>query len=116
MLALGGRSEALKRLTERLLMPYMRRPLGGVALLLSGRSLQEEMERVRAELVRALGASRLQAMEGLDAVLSIAVQHRAHGPRRWLRWALRGWLAPHVVLSVAAVGLLVVHVSLRGVG
>lgn len=110
MRAVGGRSDALKRLTAAVLLPYVRRPGGGLVLLLSGRSLAQEQQRLRTRLVGQLGAERLHRMEGLDEVLAAVVDSRASTPRRVLRALLRGWLPPHIVLSVLSVVLLAVHV------
>ncbi|MGH1340533.1 MAG: cyclic nucleotide-binding domain-containing protein [Nannocystales bacterium] len=110
MRAVGGRSDALKRLTAAILLPYVRRPGGGLVLLLSGRSLAAEHQRLRARLGNQLGTERLDRMDGLDEVLAAVVDARASGARRVLRGLLRGWLAPHIVFSALSVVLLAVHV------
>lgn len=116
MRAVGGRSDALKRLTATILMPYARSFGGGLRLLVSGRSLAQERQRLRASLESSLGGPRLAKMDGLDDVLVAVVEARASRPRHVLRFALRGWLLPHIVLSMVGVALLVVHVCVRGAG
>ncbi|MBV1857121.1 MAG: cyclic nucleotide-binding domain-containing protein, partial [Nannocystaceae bacterium] len=59
MRAVGGRSDALKRLTAAVLLPYVRRPGGGLRLFLSGRSLLQEQRRLRTWLGLQLGPQRL---------------------------------------------------------
>lgn len=115
MRAVGGRSDALKRLTAAVLVPYVRRPGGGLVVLLSGRSLAEEQQRLRTRLERQLGAERLDRMEGLDEVLAAVVDARASTPRRMLRLLLRGWLPPHIVCSGLSLVLLAVHVLTKAV-
>lgn len=115
MRAVGGRGDALKRLTAALLLPYARRLGGGVHLVLSGRSLREEHARLRAQLLDTLGGDRIARMDGLDEVLAAVVTVRARWARRVLRGLLRGWLAPHVVFSGVGFVLLVVHVLSKGV-
>lgn len=113
MKAVGGRGDALKRLTAAVLLPYALRPGGGLVLLLSGRSLREEQARLRASLRGTLGAQRIDRMEGLDDVLVAVVSVRAAGPRRLLGALLRGWLVGHVVLCAIALVLMVLHVLER---
>jgi Fe-S-cluster-containing dehydrogenase component/CRP-like cAMP-binding protein len=115
MRAVGGRSDALKRLTVAVLLPYARRIGGGALLLVSGRSLRDEVARLRAQLETSLGEARVARMEGVDEVLATVVSVRAARARRVVRGLLRGWLAPHVVLSGVGFVLLVVHGFTRGV-
>lgn len=114
MRAVGGRGDALKRLTAAVLLPYVRRPGGGLVLLLSGRSLAQEQQRLRTRLAAQLGSDRVDRMDGLDDVLAAVVDARASTPRRLLRLLLRGWLAPHIVCSALSVVLLAVHVYTKG--
>lgn len=111
MKAIGGRGDALKRLTAAVLLPYARRPGGGLWLVLRGRSLAQERARLKDALRRTLGAERVERLEGLDEVLATVVTVRAATPRLWLRTLLRGWLAPHVILSALGAVLLLVHVA-----
>jgi hypothetical protein len=108
--AVGGRSDMLKQIAARVLLPYAHRRGGGLVLLASGRSLAEEVAVVRGRLEAQLGAARLDREEGLDSLVAAVVSLRASRVRWLLRGALRVWLAPHIVLAVAGVGLLAVHV------
>lgn len=114
MRAVGGRGEALKRLTAAVLLPYARRFGGGMRLVVSGRSLTQERARLHAQLEASLGPERIARMEGLGEVLATVVTARASRARGVLRALLRGWLAPHVVLSGVGFVLLVVHALTRG--
>ena len=110
MKAIGGRSDALKRLAAAVLLPYARRPGGGLRLLLSGRSLAQERARLQRSLTHTLGAERVGRLEGLDEVLATVVTMRAASSRVALRALLLAWLAPHVILSAVGLVLLLVHV------
>jgi hypothetical protein len=106
----SGRSDLVKALLDRVLLPYLRAPLGGVRLLASGRSLAQERARVRARIDGMLEGRGGERLRGLDAAIGTAVELRALGPRRVLSAALRVWLVPHILVSTAAAVLLVAHV------
>lgn len=107
---ISGRDEVVKRIVQRLLLPYMRRFGGGVALLLGGRSLAQERAKVRGGIDAALEGRGGDKLTGLDAAIQIAVDRRALGARQALTWTLRAWLVPHIVLAVLSTVLLVAHV------
>lgn len=111
---LSGRSNLVKQLTAKLLLPYARAPLGGVALLLRGRDLHGEQARLRARIDAALPRDEPAdtKLTGIDACIRIAVELRALPARRLASALLRGWLAPHVLLTGALLLALLVHVVL----
>ena len=105
-----GSSDVVKALLQRRLLPYIRAPLGGLRLVVSGRSLTVERTRVRAEIDALLEGRGRGRLDGLDAAISTAVQLRALGPRRVLTAVLRIWLVPHILLSTASAVLLAAHI------
>jgi Fe-S-cluster-containing dehydrogenase component/CRP-like cAMP-binding protein len=106
--ALTGADERLKRLAERVLIPYARARLGPIALALSGHTLAEEEARVRARIARALGG---RTIDGADALVRLAVELRALPARRALGRAMGAWLPLHVVGAAMTLALLAIHVA-----
>jgi hypothetical protein len=107
---LSGRDELVKRIAERLLVPYARAGLGPYALILSRRSLGEEEARLREEVLALLRGRGAQRLEGLDAALRTAVELRALPARRVLYLALRAGLPLHLLCTAVCLALLAVHV------
>ncbi|MCA9707097.1 MAG: cyclic nucleotide-binding domain-containing protein [Myxococcales bacterium] len=107
---LSGRSDLVKRIAERLLIPYAHSPAGSLALLLSGRGLRQEEQRLRHAVDRALQGRGVGKLAGLDDVVRIAVEMRALPLRRLLTASLRGWLPIHIIATGITLTLLVVHV------
>lgn len=106
----SGRSEVVKTLLDRVLLPYVRTPLGGLRLLLSGRTLAQERSRIRARIDAMLQGRGGDRLAGLDAAIGTAVELRVLATRRILGALLRAWLVPHILASTAAAVLLVAHV------
>src|SRR5690606_34971661 len=77
-----GKSDLVKRIFEKMLVPYLRQPLGWVALMASGRALGEEQRRLRARIDRALEGRGAERLGGLDALIALVVELR-----RWARSA-----------------------------
>ncbi len=95
-----------------MLAPYAAATLGGLALVVSGRSLREEEARLRG-LVDAVTQGR--AMDGLPDLVRLAVERRALRAQRLLQRGLRASVTTHVVSVAIAVVLVVVHaVSIAG--
>lgn len=97
--ALSGKAESVKTDYAAKLGPYRAARLGPLALLVSRRTLAEE----EARLAREVGPD-------TRALVELVVEHRGVRLQRGLTFALRAWLAPHVVLTAAALVLLAVHV------
>lgn len=97
--ALSGKAEAVKRDYAAKLGPYRSAWLGPLALLASRRTLAEE----EARLAQTVGPD-------ARALVELVVEHRGVRLQRLLTVVLRAWLAPHVVLTAAAIVLLAVHV------
>jgi ferredoxin len=104
---LSGTGERVKRVAERLLLPYAAARLGAVALVASGRSLGEEERRLRARIDAIVEG---RALDGIDPLIRIAVERRALPARRALTALLRIWLPLHVVTAAMSAALLVAHV------
>jgi Fe-S-cluster-containing dehydrogenase component/CRP-like cAMP-binding protein len=108
----AGTSDLVKTLADRLLLPYARRPLGGAALALSGRTLSQEEARVRARIDQALEGRGGDRLDGLDRMIRTAVELRALPARRTLTAALRGWLPVHIISAAVLLALLLLHVAM----
>ncbi len=106
----SGRSELLKAIVDKLLLPYTRRPLGSLLLVASGRSLHEEQDRLRQRVESVLEGRGGDQLDGLDDVLRTVVELRALPARRALTALLRGWLPLHLVLGGLIAVLLVLHI------
>lgn len=106
----SGKSDLVKKLFERILLPYVKSPLGPLQLVVSGRTLREEERALKARIDAVLegrGASRLGGLVGL---IRIVVELRAVPAQRWLSRLLRLGLPLHVVTFSVAVVLVGVHV------
>lgn len=113
---LSGRPAALKSLAAKLLLPYAKSTTGSLALVLSGRSLEQETRRILSVASARLAAEDRESKEALPALVASCVELRALPARRFLTRWLRGWLPLHIVLgglSVAAVTAHILFVSLR---
>ncbi len=109
---LTGKSEVLKTVWSRILRPYARATLGPAALLMSGRTLGGEQRHVRARIEGVLGGRGNEKLQGLDALVRLAVERRALPLQRVLQAALRAWMPMHVALTAIVLVLLVAHVWL----
>lgn len=107
---LSGRSELVKTLYGRVLRPYRGARLGFVLLILSGKRLRAEEQRVHARLAKLLEGRKSERLDGLDDLVRLVVEHRAIDALRVLTFALRGWLGVHLGATATALVLLVVHV------
>jgi Fe-S-cluster-containing dehydrogenase component/CRP-like cAMP-binding protein len=104
-----GKSELVKKLFEKVLSPYLRRPLGWVLLVAGGRTLAEEEKAVRARIDAMLQGRGLERLAGLEQLIRLVVELRALGAQRALTLLLRAWLPLHVVAAALALVLLVIH-------
>ncbi|MFT3772582.1 MAG: cyclic nucleotide-binding domain-containing protein [Minicystis sp.] len=106
----SGKSELVKKILEKILLPYARSPLGPLALVASGRSLREEQAALRARIDTVLEGRGQERLAGLSELLRIVVELRALPAQRILLGALRVWLPIHVVTFGVALAMLVLHV------
>ena len=106
----SGRSDLVKKIFEKILLPYTKSPLGPIALLASGRSIRAEEQSLRARIDRVLEGRGKERLAGLDELVRIVVELRALPAQRGLLFALRAGLPAHVVTFGIALALLVVHV------
>jgi Fe-S-cluster-containing dehydrogenase component/CRP-like cAMP-binding protein len=107
---LSGRTDLVKGITEKILVPYAHAPLGWLALLFSGRSLAGEEARLRQRIDTALQGRGAGKTAGLDDAIRVAIELRALPARRALDAWLRGWVPVHVVAAGTTLALLMVHV------
>ncbi len=108
----SGRSELVKKLLDRVLLPYARAPLGSLSLLASGKSLREEERALGARIDALLEGRGKERLAGLAALVRVVVELRALSAQRVLLGVLRAGLVPHIVTFGVAVALLVAHVAL----
>jgi Fe-S-cluster-containing dehydrogenase component/CRP-like cAMP-binding protein len=104
-----GKSELVKKIFEKVLVPYLRRPLGSIALVISGRSLAAERAALRARIDTMLEGRGAERLAGLDGLIRTVVELRALAAQRGLTTLLRVWLPLHVVASALALAMLLVH-------
>jgi hypothetical protein len=114
--ALSGRSDVVKALYARTIAPYVGARFGPLALVACGRSLGDEERALLAHARSLLGDRTPARLDGLDALVEMAVSHRAARASQLLHLGVRGFLAPHVALAAVVLVLLVLHVvSVAGV-
>ncbi len=108
---LSGRDELVKRIAERVLVPYTRAPLGPYWLVWSQRTLADEQAALGARVTAILDGRGGGRLQGLDDALRVVVELRALPARRALHLALRAGLPVHVLCTALCVALLVLHVA-----
>lgn len=109
----SGRSDLVKALLARVILPYARAPLGWVPWVLAGHDVPRERALLRARIDGVLAGRGEARLDGLDRLIRTAVSLRALGGRRTLGFVLRAWLPLHLLASAALVAALVVHVAAR---
>jgi hypothetical protein len=107
----SGKSDLVKKIFEKILLPYARSPVGPLALIASGRRLREEEERLRRHVDEVLEGRGKERLAGLAELTRIVVELRALPAQRWLLGALRVGLPVHIVTFAVAVALLGLHVG-----
>lgn len=105
-----GRSELVKKLFERVLVPYLRQPGGWLRLIVSRRHLTDEQRAVRQRIDRMLEGRGAERLAGLDGLVRLVVELRALTAQRVLTAMLRMWLPLHGVAAALALALLFLHV------
>jgi Fe-S-cluster-containing dehydrogenase component len=104
--ALSGTSDEVKRTARQRLLPYACSRIGPLLLLLSGRPLAAERSHLAAR-----SPVHLRDDPSLRLVLAVSVAIRAASARRLLRGMLAAWLPLHIIASVLAVVLVVIHIA-----
>jgi Fe-S-cluster-containing dehydrogenase component/CRP-like cAMP-binding protein len=113
--ALSGKDDLLKKVAEKLLLPYARSWGSGVRLLLSGRDLPTEERRLEELVVAKLDGRRNDPrLQGLRELVRLAIDRAVLPVLRAHNGVLRGLLPVHAVTMLATIVLLVVHVFTAG--
>lgn len=107
--ALSGRSDVVKKIYETLVRPYLSWRLGGLALLVSGRTLSAEKRRLRSEADSMLEGRGAGKLAGLDTLVDLAVEGRALSARGLGGACVRGLPVAHAVVVAAFVVALGAH-------
>ena len=110
-----GKNDAVKKLCERVLVPYAKSRVGSLVLLLSGRDLRQERSAVQARLDTLLEGRGRERLGGIDELLRIVVELRALPAQRALLTLLRVGVPLHVCCFSVTFVLLLLHVAF-GVG
>ena len=108
----SGKSDLVKKLFERVLVPYAKSSLGPLALILSGRRLRDEEQALRARIDVVLEGRGQERLAGLAELIRIVVELRALPAQRWLFRAMRAGLPLHVVTFGVATAMLLLHAAL----
>jgi Fe-S-cluster-containing dehydrogenase component len=106
----SGKSDLVKAIAERILVPYARSATGPLALVLSGRTLSAEEARVRGKVDAMLQGRGAERLGGIDELVRIVVELRALPARRVLTGILRGFLPLHIVGTALVLALVAIHV------
>ena len=108
----SGKSDLVKKLFERVLVPYAKSSIGPLALILSGRRLRDEEQALRARIDVVLEGRGQPRLAGLAELIRIVVELRALPAQRWLFRAMRVGLPLHVVTFGVATAMLLLHAAL----
>lgn len=108
--AMSGKSDLVKAVCDKVVIPYVRGALGWARLVVAGRDLRTEQRVLRARIDAMLEGRGRERLTGLDEICRVAVELRALPAQRLLLIALRAPLPIHIAsIGVAAV-LLGIHV------
>ena len=105
----SGKSELVKKLFERVLLPYVQSKGGPLWLLLSGRRLRDEERALRERIDLLLEGRGKERLAGLAELIKIVVELRSLPAQRWLLVTLRAGLPVHIVTFGLAAVLLGLH-------
>lgn len=107
----SGKSDLVKKIFEKILVPFAMSTFGPLLLLASGRTLRQEEQALRARIDRVLEGRGKERLAGLDGLVRIVVELRALTAQRLLLRLLRVGLPLHILTFGMAMALLVVHVA-----
>ncbi|WP_437301903.1 cyclic nucleotide-binding domain-containing protein [Sorangium sp. So ce388] len=105
----SGRSDLVKKIVEKILVPYVQSPVGPLALLASGRGLRDEERALRARIDVVLEGRGAERLAGLSELIRLSVELRALPAQRALLAALRAGLPAHIITFGVAAALLLLH-------
>ena len=106
----SGKSELVKKLFEKVLVPYTKNPLGPTWLLLSGRRLRDEQKALEMRIDAILEGRGQERLAGLAGLVRIVVELRALPAQRFVLRLLRAGLIAHIATFAVALALLAVHI------
>jgi Fe-S-cluster-containing dehydrogenase component len=107
----SGRSDLVKKIFEKILLPYTKNIAGPVLLLASGRRLRDEEKALRARIDRVLEGRGAERLAGLAELVRLVVELRSLPAQRLLLRVLRVGLPLHVITFMLALVLLVLHIA-----
>ncbi len=107
--SITGKSELVKKIFEKVLVPYLRAPWGALALVVSGCTLAAEERAVRARIDTMLEGRGAERLAGLEALIRTVVELRALAAARALTLTLRAWLPVHVISVAVVLATLAIH-------
>jgi Fe-S-cluster-containing dehydrogenase component/CRP-like cAMP-binding protein len=108
--AMSGKSDLVKAVCEKVVIPYVRSTFGFVRLALGGRDLRLEQRVLRRAIDQKLEGRGGEKLGGLDEICRVAVELRALPAQRALLFALRAPLPVHLGSIGVACALLAIHV------
>jgi len=106
----SGKSDLVKAIAEKILVPYARAPFGSLALFVRGRTLADEEAGLQARIAAMLQGRGQERLHGLSELVKVVVELRALPLRRVLTLVLRGLLPVHVLATGLLFALLALHV------
>lgn len=106
----SGRNELMKKIFEKMLLPYINQPLGPLFLLMKRVSLREEERAMRGRVEQVLEGRGSDKLAGLNELIRIAVELRSLPAQRLLSRLLRYGLPLHILTFVIAAVLLILHI------
>ncbi len=108
--AMSGKSELVKAVCEKVVIPYVRATFGWAALLAARHDLRAEQRVLRARIDQKLEGRGKEKLSGIDEICRVAVELRALPAQRVLLLSLRAPLPLHLASLGVALALLVIHV------
>ncbi|MBL9021222.1 MAG: cyclic nucleotide-binding domain-containing protein [Myxococcales bacterium] len=108
--AMSGKSDLVKAVCDKIVIPYVRAPLGWARLVASARDLRREHRALRSRIDVMLEGRGREKLTGLDEICRVAIELRALPAQRVLLGLLRAPLPVHLAAIGVASALLVIHV------
>ena len=107
---LSGKDLLLKKVAEKVLLPYARSPVRGLRMLVTGADLRSEELRLKRTIAERLDGRIDERLAGLDEIVRASVELAALPLVRVLTFSLRGLLPIHIVAFLGTLVLLALHI------